>query len=451
MLTFIYVDFDNQIMTNFKSRFSQTKQMYSRASKVLYDGYKHVGETEAPDSMKENAKDEMGSIREAERLFHVADNKFDDESWYDVYRVLSCIKDLIGGKKKALEKLNNKKRNQMTEDLADFIMDELWDNSRKGLNFRTEITEEKALNQAEKLLSGEKEVMTYRENKETFGQARGERKELHRSSVLKYANKKDYFEDIEHPEIWKFETEKIISVEKQVAEELKELAEEAKKRSAQIGKRKLQDRPVILIREEDMQEANRRVRERGLGKDGVEIKGAFKREKVGEREILLHNYFNVESEDRRMRGTKPNDAYRMGLGTPDEESIIDFHSHIEKDLGYAKEDQFSSIFGDMGFLEEHNEGIGVVAVPWSMRDSPKEKVVWFAETIRKEQGKDKPSPGGKLKIHIVNENEGKIDSRYDWPEIYNDRLNHTFSSSLGPYWIHQVEMRENLWDPRESF
>lgn len=435
-------------MSGFEGRFFETKEMYEKVSQVLYDGYKHIGETEASDSVKEDAKDEMGDIREADRLFHVAENKFEQDLWYDIYRVLSCINDLIGGKKRALEKLNNRKRTQLEGDLAEFIQKEIWDNSHPNLS-GTERMKSKALELAEKLISGEKKKYSYTYSHGALPK-KGSKHEWSRKELIRMANEKGYFRDINHPEIWKFETEKIISVEKQVAEELKELAFEAKRRSAQIGKRKLENRTVILIREEDMQEANRRVRERGLGKDGVEINGAFKTEKVGERDILIHDYFNVESEDKR-GGTKPNDAFQIGLATPDEENIIDFHSHVEKELGYAKEDQLSSIFGDMGFLEEHNEGIAVVAVPWSVRNSPEEKVVWFAEAIRKEQGKDKPSSGGKLEIHVVNENERKIDSKYDWPEIYNERLRYTFSSSLGPYWIHQVEVRENLWDPRENF
>ncbi|MFB6241272.1 MAG: hypothetical protein ABEJ36_00530, partial [Candidatus Nanosalina sp.] len=57
----------------------------------------------------------------------------------------------------------------------------------------------------------------------------------------------------------------------------------------------------------------------------------------------------------------------------------------------------------------------------------------------------------KVEMHLVDESGNMVDGRYTWPGIYNDRLKYTFTSSLGPYWIHQVETREDLWDPRKNF
>lgn len=446
------------ILYEIKSLYSDLGTISDILKDVTFDRYLNL--PDELESVKEKATEENNVVNSVEKEIYSAVLAAEDERFYDSYRRLVYIAPALGEKRTSIEKLHNFKRERIKKEIARYIMDELWGNSREGMNFRTESAKNKALNEAEKLLSGENKYITYYKNKGVFEQQGHQKKRMGRKTVLENANEEGYLENIEHYETWKYDSQKILKKEEEVAERSLEIAKKCKEKARQKGEKELEKRPVVLLNEKDMLKAEKLVKEKGLGYDGVETQGAFRFRNLGGKRFYLHNFFNVESEDERGKSSVNDEAFRIGLKTPDrgEEEVIHYHSHVERKLGYGKEDMMSQGWGDTRFLGGHNEGWAIVAVPWSEKPIPEDKVVWFAQLVKVSQGSESGLRGPYLPIKVikVNEDTGEdidyvdVSSNYDWAGIYNDRLKYTSSTKLGPYWVNLVEEKDYL-DPRDNF
>lgn len=429
-----------------EKEFERARKENKRISKILMSLYEHIDETPVKERIKDTAKQEIGQVRDVQRLLAKASSCYEDERYYDSYRYMMKVAELKKQTPEALEEINRRKKNDIVKELADYIQEEIWDNQGRLESFKTKLMEEKACKKAEAILEG-KNVSEIPPNLKNTS--------LDREKILENAKKKGYLEKYKHYQPWTFQTDKIEIFEKEETQIYQDLAVKLKKKARSYGRKEIGKRPQILLPNPLLEEVNNRVRRNTMGKESTEIMGRFLFEKINADSLLLTDYSDVQSEDKRDATDFANDQFPERLKHEGvKERIILFHSHPQKYSGYGKEDMLSPELregGDAGVLKDHREGIGIVATPWKGRKEPEEDVVWFAGIIKKEQGHSRAIRAGKIPIHIVNQNNEIIDQSYSWPKIYNDRIELSITSKLGPYWLHMEEITDQWIDPQRNY
>lgn len=428
-----------------------------RAQSELDEIWKHIRETKRynnlSDEVIEKARDEAGRLALIKRNIHNSRLAYqDNKMYYTSYLRAKKAQKVEKNTPHAIEKVNDEKRKQMKEGIADFIQKEIWSNEKSNYNYRTQKARKKAEELANRILNGE--IEKYQFNNNHGAVPKKESTEYTRKEIIKKGYRDGYLnkEKIAEPEIWKYKPEKILEAQKEILEDLKHIIPQIKEKAREYGKNQISKRPIIYIEENVLREVNQRARERTTGPKGVEINGYFKFEKISEKQILIYEYHDDEGSEDTRTGTKSSEDYQDKLTERGvKENIIDFHSHPEfskeNEERYGKQDGLSR--GDAGYLKDKREGIAIVALPWIKKPLIEPDIVWFAGLISGKKGSRLPSFEDKIPLHVVDSDHNNLDHKYGWPEIYNDRIELSLTNEKGPYWTHVQEETDHLGDISE--
>jgi hypothetical protein len=337
--------------------------------------------------------------------------------FYDYKIILSTIEDErrvkkdFAGFNKSLEKVQ-------VEKMEKFFRDEL--------NYDGDDLEELAV----KTLKGETEKSDYHIN---LARKKGR---LSRNSEYNAFTAEKKFLDIA-----RFEEEKAL-----------EFAEKLKKKGFEYGDKKLENRPKIFITEEALEKANKATRKGVVSGDPNETGGVFKSRRLGNGKILLEDFENWDTYDKKTSTGMTDEQVEEFWGESGRE-LINWHCHPKpSDIdrpGSNYADRLSDDDVDMmrdtvnkgnhfgyqyGEKVGIREGIAILSTAWDHRPKPEEDIVWLACAVSSQGG-----ASGFFNLHIVNESsDGNLDitdGKYSWPKIYNKWIKAAMAGSknIGPY------------------
>lgn len=231
----------------------------------------------------------------------------------------------------------------------------------------------------------------------------------------------------------------------------KEFAECLKKLGFKKGDKILENRPVIYMKNEALQKANKRTGEAVINDKIEETAGVFKSRRLGDQKILLEDFTDWDSFDS-LKSTAIRDEHYEKMWGESGRNLIFWHCHpsaedVKKGARYSdrlsdgdvdmltdtlsKGNAFATTPGDKTGIRE---GITLLSVPWENKPTPKEDIVWLACAVSSQGGKS-----GFFNFHIVEGNKMNglsiVDEQYSWPKIYNKWIKAamTGSHAIGPY------------------
>lgn len=228
----------------------------------------------------------------------------------------------------------------------------------------------------------------------------------------------------------------------------KQFARDIKKAGFEYGGKVLENRPVIYISRKALKKASQTTREATLKGDIKETSGVFKSKRLGNQEILLEDFTNWDSIDKK-DVTAISQEHTEEMWGESGRDLIFWHCHPKaSDAGARYADRLSNSDVDLmtatvnkgnhfgyrlGEKVGMREGITLLSTPWDHHNTPQEDIVWMACAVSSQGG-----ASGFFNLHVV-ENNGdsinNIDDKYSWPQIYNKWIKYAMASpeSVGPY------------------
>lgn len=252
---------------------------------------------------------------------------------------------------------------------------------------------------------------------------------------LNLASKKGYWPRDEVYNPWKAEEkfEKLLDHDEELS---KELAKKMREKAIKFGKKKLENRPEVIISEEAMKKANQITLQEKVVRKKFETAGLFKIEEKG-KEILLTGFENIGGQDKEGAVSLGKDQMERFRGRSGRENMF---WHIHPSL--KDEDGTYDRLGkpDMRVMKDPEppdfigggirEGIGIISIPVPNRDAFEDEVLWVAGIISSQGGLS-----GFLPMKVGDGSNSNITHRYEWPEIYNKWIAAAMAntSRIGPY------------------